>query len=331
MKDIHSLHTSSFLQKFTLHIHKYFLLQSGLALLGIILFLFSCTFLVGGKDGFAASALALAFVCFFVLYSLSFTMQELVLIKSLECKKEIEPLYDLSKKEALFECVEEYSLLASTSRKLAFHYESDSDKSSYHSFFQRIKRFFFWKEFHLLEEICLLGAIDLLTRQVRTSPCDVDLHARLANTFILLQNHFLEPIKAKELMKAPSLFLTKAQTELLKEKATRASRLAVEELEIMSSYAPDEIWVHEQLAISYREIGMQQKEISECERLLVLSPDDPQVLLRLGSLYFQTGQNGKGLKLYNVLKEIDSHLGQELISCYGSSTPFLQTDPSHTK
>ena len=315
-----------FLERYSSHVRKWNLLQGGLGLLGILFLFVSLSFLVGGQDGRAAITLALSCVCFFVLYSLSFTMKELLLIKALECKKEIEPLYDLLKKESLFECIDRYSLLASQARKQAFHYECDSEYFSFRSLLHRLTRFFFWKDFHLLEEICLLGSLDLLTRQVRSTPCDVELHARLANTFILLQNHFLEPIKAKGLMKSPSLLLLRSQKETLREKATRAFRLAVEELEIMSVYAPDEVWVHEQLAISYRELLMREKEIQEWERLLTLNPDDPQVLLRLGSLYFQADLNGKGLKMYEALKEIDPHLGQELIACYGSSTPFLQLE-----
>lgn len=326
MKEKSSEPNAVFLQRYSSHVRKWNLLQGGLALLGLLFLFGSFSFLVGGQDGVAAITLALSCVCFFVLYSLSFTMRELLLIKALECKKEIEPLYDLSRKESLFECIDRYSLLASQARKQAFHYECDSETISLLSLLHRLTRFFFWKDFHLLEEICLLGSIDLLTRQVRGTPCDVELHARLANTFILLQNHFLEPIKAKGLMKPPSLFLTKSQREALREKATRASRLAVEELEIMSVYAPDEVWVHEQLAISYRELSMRDKEIQEWERLLALNPDDPQVLLRLGALYFQTDLNGKGLKMYEALKEIEPHLGQELIACYGSSTPFLQVE-----
>lgn len=316
--------STPFLQKYSAQLSKWNLLQGMIACLGVFLACFACFFLMGGKDGFAASSLALSFVCFFILYSLSFTMKELVLLKAMECKKEIEPLYDLAQKEALFQCVDEYYLLASQARKEAFHYESDSESSTIQTLINRIKRFFFWKEFHVLEEIALLGASDLLARQVRSTPCDIELHARLASTFILLQNHFLEPMKAKSLMKFPSLYITKHHEDIAREKAKKASCLAVEELEIMSSYAPDEIWVHEQLAISYRELNMQEKEINECEKLLLLSPDDPQVLLRLGTLYFHTGQNGKGLKMYETLKEIDPHLGQELISCYGSSIPFLQ-------
>ena len=315
-----------FLQRYIQAIYKWDLLQGGISILGSLLLLFSFLFFISSKDGLAAASLALSFISFFIFYSLSFTIKELFLLKALECKKEIEPLYDLEKKESLFACVEQYYLLASQARKYAFHYDSDSDTWSFQAFCSRWDRFFFWKEYHLLEEVALLAAIDLLSRQVRSTPCDVSLHSQLANTFILLQNHFLEPIKAKELMKSPSILLTHAKKERLQEKAKQAATMAVEELEIMSSYAPDEIWVHEQLAISYRELHMQEKEIKECEKLFSLLPDDPQVLLRLGSLYFKTGQNGKGLQMYETLKEIDAPLGQELIACYGLDIPFLQPE-----
>ena len=98
----------------------------------------------------------------------------------------------------------------------------------------------------------------------------------------------------------------------------------------MSEYAPDELWVHEQLAISYRELGLKQEELKECEKLLQLHPDDEQLLLRLGTLYFQTGQHGKGLRMYGQLKELDSLLAHELIAQYGSFSPFLQIETDST-
>lgn len=244
-------------------------------------------------------------------------------MKSLQCKQAIEPFYNLEKENSLYDCIDQYYSLATAARKKAFRYESDSD-TSIPAYYDRIRRFFYWKEYHILEEVCLLSAIDLFTKQVRSTPCDVHLHARLANAYILLQNHFVEPMKAKKLMAWPSLFLTSHTKEEYQNKADKASRLAVTELDITSAFAPDEMWVHEQLAISYHELKMSQKEIEECEKLFQANSEDPHVLLRLGTLYFQSGQNGSGLKMYGLLKEIDPRLGQELISQYGSYTPFLE-------
>lgn len=316
----------AFLDAYATYVNKWVLLKSSLAGLSALLFFCSFGFLLAGKDGFAAIFLTVACICFFILYSLSFTIKELVTVKALQCKQAVESLYDLENETLFYECAEQYNILASAARKQAFQYDSDTIDTSVRAFIKRIQRYFSWQEYHLLEEICLIHIIDLFTRKIRSTPCDITLHARLANAYVLLQNHYVEPIQAKKLMAAPSLYLSVRTKALLKEKAKQAAALAVDELEIMSSYASDTLWVHEQLAISFRQLGMQKEEIQECEKLLLLSPDDPLVLLRLGILYFLTGKNGKGLTLYGQLKELNPQLGKELISHYGTYTPFLNLE-----
>lgn len=313
-----------FFEKYTSTMRKWGFLKTISVLSTGFLFLLALLFLFVGKDALSAICITFAFVCFFVFYSLSYTVKELVLVKSMQCKDVIEPLFNLDQEEQLYTCIEQYDLMAARARKQAFQYEDDLKGFSLRALFHRLERFFGWREFHVLEEVCLLAAIDLFTREVRKMPCDVNLHSRLANAFISLQHHYLEPIQAKALMSVPSLFLTSKQKEELQDRAKKASRIALEELEIVRTYAPDELWVREQLAISYRELGMNQKELEECEKLLKLSPDDAQVLLRLGTLYFQTGYPGKGLMMYGHLKDINPALADELIVHYGSFSPFLQ-------
>lgn len=320
----------TFFKKYTAAMHKWTFCKTVFVVLTAILFLLALLFLVWSQDAIAAICVTFAFVCFFVFYSLSYTIRELVLVKAMQCKESIEPCFDLAQEEQLYDCIEQYDLLAAQAKKEAFLYESDEGGFSPKMLFGRLERFFGWREFHLLEEVCLLATIDLFTRQVRKMPCDVRLHMRLASAYIKLQHHYLEPIQAKKLMLTPSLFITNKQKLDLQEKATQAARLALEELEIMREYAPDEIWVREQLAISYKELALLQKEIEELEKLLTLTGEDPQILLRLGTLYFQTGYPGKGLRMYGKLKESNPLLGDELINQYGSFSPFLQFEQELT-
>lgn len=330
MKKETQISREDFFQKYTATMQKWTFCKTVFVLLTVLLGLLSLLFLLWGRDALAAICLTFSFVCFFVFYSLSYTVRELVLVKAMQCKETIEPCFDLSIEEQLYDCIEQYDLLAAQAKKQAFQYGSDESSFSPRILFHRCTRFFGWREFHVLEEVCLLAAIDLFTRQVRSTPCDVMLHARLASAYIALQHHYLEPLQAKKLMLTPSLFITSKQKVELQEKATQAARLALEELEIMSEYAPDEVWVREQLAISYKELSLQQKEIEELEKLLKLTSEDPQVLLRLGILYFQTGYPGKGLRMYGQLKESNSSLASELIHQYGSFSPFLQFEQEYT-
>ena len=69
----------------------------------------------------------------------------------------------------------------------------------------------------------------------------------------------------------------------------------------MSQYASDDPWVHEQMAMGYRDLGIPEEEIKEVELLASLRPQDKAILFRLGTLYFSQGLNAKGLKVYEEL------------------------------
>jgi len=50
-----------------------------------------------------------------------------------------------------------------------------------------------------------------------------------------------------------------------------------------------------------------------------LLPDDDEILYKLGTLYFQEGENAKGLAIYESLLERDLGKAQALVQHYGSS------------
>ena len=63
---------------------------------------------------------------------------------------------------------------------------------------------------------------------------------------------------------------------------------------------------------------MPEEEIREYETILQLCPDDKETLFKLGKLYFEQGQNAKGLQVYENLKHSHYTKAESLIHFYGA-------------
>jgi tetratricopeptide (TPR) repeat protein len=98
---------------------------------------------------------------------------------------------------------------------------------------------------------------------------------------------------------------------------------AIEELMILDHYAPNQPWIHLQLAYSYSDLQMIDAEIKEYETILALLPNDSQTLFKLGMLYLQQGHNAKALYIYEQLLTIKPDAAEELIWSYGANHPKL--------
>lgn len=146
--------------------------------------------------------------------------------------------------------------------------------------------------------LLLQAAIEEHLKQIRSTPTDLEVHASLANTYVALS----------KIYKGASL----------EEKFRNTARLAIEEFTILSQYAPNDPWVHEQLAVGYRDLGMPEEEMKEVETLLKLRSQDKEILYRLGNLYFKQGMNAKGLQIYEELKRGNFKKAEDLIASYGS-------------
>jgi tetratricopeptide (TPR) repeat protein len=152
-----------------------------------------------------------------------------------------------------------------------------------------------------MKKLLLQAAVEEHLKQIRSTPTDLEVHASLANTYVALSKVYKEP--------------------RFEEEYKMTSRLAMEEFYILSHYAPSDPWVHEQLAVGYRDLGMPEEEIREVETLLRLRSQDKEILYRLGSLYFKQGLNAKGLQIYEELKRANFKKAEDLIGSYGT---FLQ-------
>lgn len=146
--------------------------------------------------------------------------------------------------------------------------------------------------------LLLEAAVDEHLKQIRSTPTDLEVHASLANTYVALSKIYQGPDNEA--------------------KFQATARLAIEEFCILSHYAPNDPWVHEQLAVGYRDLGMPEEEMREVETLLKLRSQDKEILYRLGSLYFQQGMNAKGLQIYEELKRANFKKAEDLIGSYGT-------------
>ena len=174
-----------------------------------------------------------------------------------------------------------------------------------------------WKDILRFKQALLHSAIDEYLQQIRATPTDLEAHASLANTYIALSKLFTEP-------KSPALQRSyQKRKEAFEEHFLAAATLAMEELQILNHYAPNDPWVHEQLAAGYNNLRMPEEEIREIEVLLGLRPQDRELFFRLGRLYFEQGNNAKGLKVYEELKKANYPKAEDLIRAYGSQSRTL--------
>jgi tetratricopeptide (TPR) repeat protein len=156
------------------------------------------------------------------------------------------------------------------------------------------------------KQLLLHTAIEEHLQQIRSTPTDLEVHASLAASYVALSKMYSE-----------HSHLYRKDSAAFEEKFKIAASLAIEEFQILSHYAPNDPWVHEQLAAGYRDLQMHKEEILEVELLLKLKPQDKDILFRLGSLYFRQGQNAKGLQVYEELKTANFKKAEDLISSYG--------------
>lgn len=161
-----------------------------------------------------------------------------------------------------------------------------------------------WQDVFRFKQLLLHAAIDEHLFQIRSCPTDLELHASLANTYISLSLLFKDSKQPKK-------------KELFEKQFSIASRLAIEEFQILNHYAPNDPWVHERLASGYRDLQMPQEEIKEIEFLLHLRPQDRDLLYRLGALYFEQGWNAKGLQIFEELKLAHYKKAEDLLATYG--------------
>jgi hypothetical protein len=186
-------------------------------------------------------------------------------------------------------------------------------------FITRLSANFYWRDVFNFKQQLLRAAIAQHLHQIRLTPTDIELHASLANAYVSLSQIYKEP---KAPSPRPHLNFYKKHSVQCLEKFKMYGSLAIEEFQILNQYAPNDPWIHEQLAAGYRALSLPQEEIREVEFLFKLRPNDKEVLFLLGTLYFEQGLNAKGLQIYEELKKANFQRAENLISTYGQAAQF---------
>lgn len=223
--------------------------------------------------------------------------------------------------------VEHHIALAQSCQKFAAHLHD----SEYHllsntslpkallPLLQRLSAFSFWKDYHQFKELLLLQAIEEHLVVVKVEPVSLEVHAAMANAYVMLSSLCADPRKYSGFDESKWIS-PERYSEFMLKKFRKFSQLAIEEFKILNAYAPNDPWVHMQLAYSYHDLQMPEEEMREYEKVLQLTPGDKEILFKLGMLYFHEGKNAEGLRIYEALRRTNYQKAERLIKFYGSSS-----------
>lgn len=173
-----------------------------------------------------------------------------------------------------------------------------------------------WHDHHKIKEMLLKCSVEEHIKMVRIEPTNLEVHAALANAYVMLSCLYVDPRKistTEEDRWVPPQRLS----NILEQKFRTTAEKAVEEFKILCAFAPNDPWIHAQLAYSYHDLQMPLEELREYEIMMKLRPDDYDTLFKLGVLYFQQGQNANGLRVYEQLKQHNPKKAKTLMSHYG--------------
>jgi len=183
--------------------------------------------------------------------------------------------------------------------------------------FEKFSCFCHWKDLHRIKELLLTTAVEEHLKVVKCEPTNLEVHASLANAYVILSSLYGDPRKYHDYDEDRYIPFER-YSKAMQAKFRATAERAIEEFNILNDYAPDDPWVHVQLAYSYHDLQMPEKEIHEYEIVLQLRPNDKDTLFKLGMLYFQQGMNAKGLRIYELLKRTNYKKAESLIKFYGS-------------
>lgn len=167
-----------------------------------------------------------------------------------------------------------------------------------------------WEDVHWMKETLHLHALQKMFEWVRENPTDLELHRAIATSYMALYQIYQMP-------KTSFSFIQKQyDSPEMRDKFERSARLAMEELKIVLTYAPNDPWALNYMARVYSDLGLRQEEKKIYEMLLSAQPQDGEIHYRLGKLCFELGHMAQGLHLYRELQGRKDPKAQELISHY---------------
>lgn len=185
------------------------------------------------------------------------------------------------------------------------------------TFMEKFSCWWHWYDVHKMKEMLLLHSVEEHIKLVKCEPTSLELHAALANAYVTLSGLYVDPRKIEGFDDDRWIPHRDYET-ILKKKFRATAERAIEEFKILNAYAPNDPWVHAQLAYSYHDLQMPEEEIREYETIIRLKPDDQNTFFKLGVLYFQQGYNAQGLRVYEELKNSHYQKAENLIQYYGA-------------
>lgn len=181
---------------------------------------------------------------------------------------------------------------------------------------ERISCLLHWRDLFTIRERLLKQAVEEHLMLVRAQPTNPDAHAILANAYVMLSGLYLNP-NALHGEASDRYHPRQKWNAGMQAKFKATAEKAVEEFKILKEYSPNDPWIYNQLAYSYRDLRMPDEEKAAYEAILSLRPNDSETLYKLGKLYFQQGENARGLKVYEDLKKAHYPKAEELLGIYG--------------
>ncbi len=175
---------------------------------------------------------------------------------------------------------------------------------------ERLSAWMHWHDVHQMRELLLDRAVKEHIKLVRKEPTNPDVHALLANAYVMLSGLYVNTENDRWV---PEQKYGEDMQQLFLE----AAKNAVEEFKILKDYAPNDPWIYMQLAYSYRDLKMPNEEKEAYESILALRPQDHETRFNLGMLYFRRGENARGLKEFEELKKAQYSKADELLCIYG--------------
>lgn len=311
------------LQQFDKILHSYSMFNVIFLTVGFIEIILLLTFFtVLTQSAILALSLAIVFLTFFTYFILRLYYQA----QKPEQLKELKEHYMLSCQNALeFKNSSERNVaIANACSRLSdalagreyILYQAPQWLNSLRPSLERFSCWCHWYDVHYMRELLLKGAVDENIKLVKLEPTSLEAHAALANAYTMLSILHTDPL-AQESSESGRWMPKEAFSPLLEKKFRLTAERAIEEFKIISDFAPDDPWVHAQLAYSYHDLKMPLEEIKEYEILLKLDPEAMDIQFKLGALYFEQGMNAKGLRIYEELKATDMRKAEELIKLYG--------------
>lgn len=297
--------------------------------LGTIEFLLMLSFFTFlTQSAVLAISLAFVFLTFFSYFILKVYYQT----KKPEQYKEIIQRYLLACKSLLNYqegCPEHHIALANACCKLAdnlhgqeyIFYRLPKWLETLQPYLEKFSIWWHWQDVHRLKELLLINSVAENIKLVKCEPTSLEVHASLANAYVMLSGLYIDP-RTLEGYDDERWMPPERYSPQIEEKFRSIAERAIEEFKVLNDYAPNDPWVHAQLAYSYRDLQMPKEEIKEYETILKLNPGDRDTLYKLGLLYFKQGHNAQGLRIYEELKRTNYKKAESLMENYGSFKPF---------